>query len=238
VLSVLGEQSSAAALQMAEGLLPKSRDEAALAIAAICRRLSATDPAAATAALERTRQAPLGDTAASRVRDAIAFIKQRSGYIRTWQVAGPFEHGGKGLRDVHDAVFPPERDASAADVVWRPLEAWSRDDPWIADLTKLDTGADRCVYVRALIESPTEQTARLEIGSDDALKVWLNGEPLLNKYVQRSVTPGDDKLDVRLRAGSNTILLKISQGGSAWGFICGVVGPDGAPLDGLEFRAQ
>ena len=41
-----------------------------------------------------------------------------------------------------------------------------------------------------------------------------------------------------LRAGWNTLMLKISQGGGGWGFACGVKTPDGGNIAGLRFDSS
>jgi hypothetical protein len=54
--------------------------------------------------------------------------------------------------------------------------------------------------------------ARLYVGSGDGLTIWLNGEQVFDKQVHRSAELDEDMVDVNLRAGENSVLVKISRG--------------------------
>src|SRR5262249_34914773 len=60
----------------------------------------------------------------------------------------------------------------------------------------------------------------LSVGSDDGVKVWLNGELVIAHDVPRSAAPDQDRAKVHLRAGDNTLLMKVVNlgGGSAFYF--------------------
>src|SRR5262249_13803261 len=58
----------------------------------------------------------------------------------------------------------------------------------------------------------------LSFGSDDAIKVWLNGEPVLANKIIRVVAPDQEKATVDLRAGKNELLVKVVNGGGGDGF--------------------
>ena len=53
------------------------------------------------------------------------------------------------------------------------------DAPGIFDLGRAVGGDDRCVYVRTHLWSDRRRTVRLEFGSDDGIKAWLNGAVVL-----------------------------------------------------------
>lgn len=61
-------------------------------------------------------------------------------------------------------------------------------------------------------------TAVLKLGSDDGLKVWFNGQLLLTNNVRRSLNPKDDAVRIRIKPGTNRLLLKIFQVEGQWGF--------------------
>ena len=107
--------------------------------------------------------------------------------------------------------------------------------PWVLDLGKLVGGSDRVAYLRSRVLSPKAQPARLEIGSDDGVKAWLNGEVVHANKTNRPVRPWEDKADVELKEGSNELLLKICQGSGGWGACARVIGRDGKDLSGLSF---
>lgn len=78
-------------------------------------------------------------------------------------------------------------------------------------------------YAWAEIESPEATTAILGIGSDDGVKVWLNGELIHENWIERGVNKDDDVIGIALREGKNRILLKVQNGGGGWGFVCRVM---------------
>ncbi len=119
------------------------------------------------------------------------------------------------------------------------LDAWSHPKRayGVVDLVKVFKGGRHCVaYLRNSIRAPKETRAVLEIGSDDGVKVWLNGAVVHANNVSRGCSPGQDKVTVTLRAGWNELLLKITQGGGGWAAHLRVVNPAGAYLDGLKVK--
>ena len=99
-------------------------------------------------------------------------------------------------------------------------------------------GGEQCVaYVRTYAYSPQEQPARLELGTDDGVKVWLNGVLVHAYNVARPLQIGSDKVNVNLKTGWNTLVMKITQNNLGWEFCARVVQPDGSHLDGLQVAA-
>ena len=118
---------------------------------------------------------------------------------------------------------------------WRPMPVSGNPAQfWLMDIMRVFNGADRAAYARAVISSPQEADAVFEIGSDDGVKVWLNGKQVHVKSGARPVTPASDKVPVRLVKGENTVLMKIAQGSGDWGFCLRVTTPDGTPMRGLS----
>lgn len=60
--------------------------------------------------------------------------------------------------------------------------------------------------------------AVLSCGSDDAIRIWLNGELVHDHEVRRGLTPDQDQVTVRLREGVNRLLVKIVNYENGWGF--------------------
>ena len=100
-------------------------------------------------------------------------------------------------------------------------------------------GGEQCVaYARTAIWTPVEQNARLELGSDDGLKVWLNGQTILARNVTRSLQFAADKVEVTLAKGWNPLLLKVTQNNQGWGFCARLTKRDGSRLEGLKVQAE
>jgi hypothetical protein len=75
-------------------------------------------------------------------------------------------------------------------------------------------------YAWAQVDMPKETTALLGIGSDDAVKVWLNGELVHEKWVHRGAFPDHDRIKVTFRKGANQLVFKIQNGFGRWKFCC------------------
>jgi hypothetical protein len=58
------------------------------------------------------------------------------------------------------------------------------------------------------------------IGSNDGVRIWLNGKLVLDKFYERSTLLDQDIVPVQLDSGKNTILIKIQNIKEAWSFFC------------------
>ena len=227
------------AFKLVEPLLADTaiRAEAGLAIVQVARTTAAAHRNDAKAALSHL----LATTPDAVVRDAAAALlnelEPAAGMITTWQVAGPYSEAGKTYRALFDIAFPPEKPGAQA-VAWRDLPSGTQPDkPWLLDLLKFLGGEQRVAYVRAYVHSDTAQPARLNLGSDDGVKVWLNGTEVYANNTARPLKPESDKAAIALKQGWNILMLKITQNNMGWEFCARIVTPDGAPLSGLRFSA-
>ena len=93
-------------------------------------------------------------------------------------------------------------------------------------------------HAKTAVWSDNPQTLVLEVGSDDAVKVWLNGQLVHSNLVSRPVSPAQDTVEVTLKQGWNELMLKVIQSSGYWGFCAGFAAPDGGKVEGLRFRAQ
>ncbi len=86
------------------------------------------------------------------------------------------------------------------------------------DLTDLfGKPSDVFTYLFAELESDESQDVYLHIGTNDAGKVWLNGELVIQYLEGRGAEPSQNVARINLKKGKNTILLKIDQLGGGWG---------------------
>ena len=66
------------------------------------------------------------------------------------------------------------------------------------------------------LDSPKDQNTMMYVGSDDAVKVWINGQLVYNNPVQRSSDDFQDEFPITLTQGSNILLVAIYEGGGYW----------------------
>ena len=75
-------------------------------------------------------------------------------------------------------------------------------------------------YTWAEIEVPDPATIILGIGSDDAVKIWLNGNLVHENWVIRALKNDEDVVKLELHRGKNQIFLKVLNEQGGWGFSC------------------
>lgn len=89
-------------------------------------------------------------------------------------------------------------------------------------------------YAYTSVRAPADMDAILSTGSDDGIRVWLNGEMVLDKYIARGAAPGQEKTPVKLKKGVNQLLVKIDNQLGGAGFFVDFVNPDGTPIADLD----
>ena len=68
-----------------------------------------------------------------------------------------------------------------------------------------------------IISSRERRNVAMGVGSDDAVKVWLNGKVVHRNNVDRRTTGIQDLFRVNLKAGNNLLLVKVSDNLWNWG---------------------
>jgi HEAT repeat protein len=238
-LARLGELSGAAALRLAEQYRndPAARAEAEAACFAIATRLGADRLAEARAALDELAQRA-GNARVRRDAGAfLAVLDAQAGFVAPWLVSGPYRQDGREARELFDIPFAPEL-PSGGPADWRPLPAPSSlTNAWRADLDAIVGGNHCVVYLKARVFCPVEQPVRLELGSDDGVKLWVNGDLVHANNVVRGFAPGQDVARGALKPGWNDFLLKITQHTAGCAAAVRVLAADGRPIPELRFQA-
>lgn len=237
VLAGLANQKDIAALEMTAQYLGEAslNAEAVAAAIKIAETTSRTSPTQTRIIFEKALARADNEPLREQAKKIFAEIERVEDYLTAWQVAGPYSEKGVSLFEFE---FPPEK-AGAADVAWRKAEFQiDPQQPWLVPLDKIIGGESRVVYLRAKIWSDKSQPARLELGSDDGVKAWLNGELVHGNNANRGVTPGDDRVAINLKAGENVLLLKIIQGAGGWGACARVRGSAGEHLEGVRVLTE
>jgi HEAT repeat protein len=236
VLAGLSETPVLEALNMVDPLVQDAdvHNEAARAAIKIGAALPSTQSHEALTVLNKALAAANDNQTRQALQAAMDKIQASADYITDWQVAGPYRQAGKDYAGLFEVVFPAEVDEGQG-ATWKPLPAATdAARPWVMDLLK-PLGGEQCVaYVRTWVHSDQDQPARLELGSDDGVKVWLNDKQIYALNTARALTPGSDKIDVTLHSGWNRLLLKITQNNLGWEFCARFVKPDGTHLAGLQ----
>jgi type 1 glutamine amidotransferase/HEAT repeat protein len=156
-----------------------------------------------------------------------------------WQASGPFsDPAATTLETLLKHKFDPEAKGEEA-VTWKTVTAGSNNKhPEMLELDKTFGSPKNCAaYLRTFLISDEPSTASLQIGSDDGILVWVNGQEVLSTSVKRSYKKGQDKIMVPLNQGKNELLAKVTQGTGTWRASVLVESPDGGALPGLTITA-
>jgi alpha-mannosidase len=89
-------------------------------------------------------------------------------------------------------------------------------------------------YAFCTISSPTNRKAVIKVGSDDAVRVWLNQDLVHDHHIHRGLHLNEDVVPVTLNKGENRLLVKIDQGSGDWGFNLIIVDEKNQPIPSLN----
>ncbi len=137
-----------------------------------------------------------------------------------------------GLRPPKDAVVL--FDGTSTDA-WQSMR---KVRPWMVDLKKEIGGDQRVAYLRNRVWVPESQQALLEMGSDDGIKAWVNGELVHTNAALRAWSPAQDKVQVELAEGWNTVMLKIVQGGGDWAASARLLTVQEGAIEGMKLETE
>jgi hypothetical protein len=91
-------------------------------------------------------------------------------------------------------------------------------------------------YTHVYVYSPTGRSAKLQLGCDDGIKVWLNNDHVYTNDRYGGWYQDIYKVDVFLQEGWNQLLCKISQGGGDYKLSARFTDPFYNTFDDLEYR--
>lgn len=238
ILSAIGKVADASALDMLRPYLNQEAlgDEAASAMLEVADALM---PAGWETARDVAREVTSSSSpiVTARATDLLERASAHEDFIVDWLVSGPYAREGLEGEDLIDIPFGPER-PDATDTEWR---AQPRTDEagrhWFIDIAASVPGANSAAYLKTNVFSPSERDVRLEIGSDDGVKVWLNGVVIHTNNVLRGCGRGDDAVDCTLNEGWNELLVKVTNNHGGFGACARFRALDGGHLDGVFAKA-
>jgi hypothetical protein len=158
------------------------------------------------------------------------------GVVTSWWVIGPFELGenNKGWNTDYIGETKPidlkkTHRSPDKELAWKHVV--SKDDNGKVALRPMLADRDQCIgYAYTEITLDKDVTAVLRLGVDDSEKVWVNGKKVFELFVARPLQVDQDQVSVKLKAGTNAILLKIWQNAMGWEFCMRITTPDGVPV--------
>jgi hypothetical protein len=96
--------------------------------------------------------------------------------------------------------------------------------PYLDMNEAVDTGAEVVAYLYAEIESDTEQTIYLHVGTNAAGKAWLGDQLVIDHPHDRVAMPSQNVARAVIPAGRTRLLLKVDHDGGGWGAFAEIYG--------------
>jgi hypothetical protein len=221
------------------------REAVAVALRAADQLFNKKDKPAATAAYRKLLDA-------ARDRDQVEHVAKRLnelgvktdltrqfGFITRWRLIGPFDHtGGIGFKK----AYPPEQKVDLTAVQegkkkqrLRWIEHQTALPYGLVDLNKaLGKNMGAVAYAFAAVTAPRRLPVHIRVGSNNAVKIFLNGKELFRREEYHHGTEMDQYVGSGvLRPGRNEILLKVCQNeqtdawAQTWSFqlrVCDTIG--------------
>jgi hypothetical protein len=128
-------------------------------------------------------------------------------------------------------VFPPEK---TIDLAARYSGVDQKPVQWVLtktpakgrmDLYQFDPYEMVVVYALTYVYSPKNQTVPFLLGSDDGVKVFLNGGEIHRLLAVRVAAPDQDRVPLKLKEGWNALMLKIENNYGGYNFYARVLDP-------------
>ena len=178
-----------------------------------------------------------GDTQ-KELKEALSKVCEPYGYITMWRYSTVYtakdEKGEESCPAAHKEVFEPEKPGYDYDK-WPKFEpAKDSKTPEVVTLHKCLGGVQRTAYIVAYVYADADKEAILEMGSDDMLKAWLNGEMIVDSPKYQALVRAAYKIPIKLKKGKNVLMMKVSQGGHNWEACAALKDPNGGLLEGWQ----
>lgn len=131
-----------------------------------------------------------------------------------WNMLGPILAGSDA--EAYQTVYAPEQGVDLKAEV--NGQTWAERTDFVDGQVHYLSGELAATYLFRTIDTPSPRKLTLALGSDDGIKVWVNGMLVHENFIKRSAGPDQDKIVINLREGRNEVLLKIVNFGGGYGF--------------------
>ena len=157
-----------------------------------------------------------------------------------WYIIGPFPNPDS---EGFNTLYPPELDVDLEEsyeveeelISWKKRWDENRDDGFVNFYEMFDASEWKVGYAWTTVTVEEAREVELRVGSDDDVKVWVNGIAALINQIGRAAQPDQDRVHVSLKQGRNQILIKVCNREQDWGFYLRFTDADGRPIQGLSY---
>ena len=157
-----------------------------------------------------------------------------------WYIIGPFPNPDS---EGFNSLYPPEIDVDLEEsyevegeaISWKKRWDENREDGFVNFYEMFDASEWKVGYAWTTVTVEEPQEVELRVGSDDDVKVWVNGIDALINQIGRAAQPDQDRVHVSLKQGRNQVLIKVCNREQDWGFYLRFTDSDGRPIQGLTY---
>ena len=192
------------------------------AVAALLEKAAGADKDAATAIYRKALSGAVHEDQVKQIAEALreagddVDLQKHFGFLTAWKIIGPFDNKD---RKGFPVAYPPESelnltaeyDGQLGRVSWQ--EITTDNDFGIVNIgEQIENYKGSLMYATTTYNSSADQNAEIRLGTPNAWKLWVNGEPVFQREEYHRGTRLDQyKVAVRLKKGPNTVLLKVCQ---------------------------
>ncbi|MCK4519219.1 MAG: hypothetical protein KAU12_03765, partial [Candidatus Omnitrophica bacterium] len=167
---------------------------------------------------------------------------KKIGFIDKWMIIGPFDNKEKmALKEPYlpesEIDFDKSYTGKVKKICWRELN-YLEYDQTVNLNSVLYPQSWAAAYGLTYIYSPADKDVIFWVGSDDAIKVWLNDFLIFKNENYQSFITDQYAIHVKLNKGWNKVLVKVCEGIGSWGFGLRVTDSGARPLTGLKYSRE
>jgi len=154
------------------------------------------------------------------ISESAAITKWANPEFSPWLYAGPFPLEGNERVEVANRVLPPEEGPFDLNQEFGPEKLrWKEMPDWIdGTVNQFAQTGQAANYIRRTVRVHVPSAMSISLGSNDALKIWVDGEVKYNFTEGRITAPDTDRLDLFLTEGEHEIVMKVVNFGGGTGF--------------------
>ena len=177
-----------------------------------------------------------GQTGCELIVDYIRLVPYKN-YVREWMVIGPWDNpdnAGLGIPGPpeEEIAFDKTYEGKEGQAAWKKVRAGAEGIVNLVDHVAPTENVVAYGYVRVV--AANDMATEMYVGSDDGVRVWINGKLVHDHRVDRGLQPDQDTVAVNLKKGANSVLVKVDQGGGDWAFCLRFRDPE----DVLEYGVE
>jgi hypothetical protein len=138
--------------------------------------------------------------------------------LSDWSVLGTLPAPGGDSSRAFQEDLGPEQGVDLEQTYLDGKLAWRTQPRFVDGKVHLLPSVIGATYLYRTIESPGSRSIHVSLGSDDGIRVWINGHEALSNDTFRVAAPDQEQVTLELRPGTNALLVKIVNRDGGAGF--------------------